>query len=346
MEEVGEVREGAATVVGRASAPSYLRAPDGTIAMGALLGLADSVAGLCGGLAALPGWVVSTNLMLRAVDLAVVGPLAFRADVLRAGRNAVVTEVQVRDAGADDRLVADGVLTSAVLVPDGGPPVYERPLVLTAPPLDPATTPALADYLGTRAPDADTLAIELTEQLRNPWGILHGGVTAALVDLAGRHATGGSASHRHRAALRRAGPGRTRDPQRRAGRDPSRRRARPRGGTRRRRVRPADGDRGRDRRALTQAGASTSAASCFASTRCATLDAAAATPSTRPRQSSRRDVRLTTASIPSASAIIEIQLALPRRSPTAIAPPAPSTASRAPIIRASARAAGSPAPGP
>jgi len=36
MEEVGEVREGAATVLGHASAPAYLRSADGTIAMGAL----------------------------------------------------------------------------------------------------------------------------------------------------------------------------------------------------------------------------------------------------------------------------------------------------------------------
>jgi uncharacterized protein (TIGR00369 family) len=194
LEEVGEPREGAATVVGHAPAPGYLRAPDGRIATGALLGLADSVAGLCGGLAALPGWVVSTNLMLRAVALDVVGPLALRADVLRAGRNAVVTGVSVRDAGAGDRLVADGALTSAILVPDGGPPVYERPLVLTAPPVDAATTPALPDYLGIEAVDDATLAIEVTDELRNPWGILHGGVTAALVDLAGRHATGGAAT--------------------------------------------------------------------------------------------------------------------------------------------------------
>ncbi len=194
MEEVGEVREGAATVLGHAPAPAYLRSADGTIAMGALLGLADSVAGLCGGLAALPGWVVSTNLMLRAVHLDIVGPLALRADVLRAGRNAVVTSVSIRDAGADDRLVADGALTSAILVPDGGPPVYDRPLRLDAPTLDPAVTPKLADFLGTRAVADDALAIDVTEQLRNPWGILHGGATAALVDLAARHATGGRAT--------------------------------------------------------------------------------------------------------------------------------------------------------
>jgi acyl-coenzyme A thioesterase PaaI-like protein len=194
LEEIGEVREGAATVRGHAPAPEYLRAPDGTIAMGALLGLADSVAGLCGGLAALPGWVVSTNLMLRAVHLDVVGPLALRADVLRAGRNAVVTSVSIRDSGAEDRLVADGALTSAILVPDGGPPVYDRPLRLDAPTLDPSVTPKLADFLGTRAVADGTLAVDVTEQLRNPWGILHGGATAALVDLAARHATGGRAT--------------------------------------------------------------------------------------------------------------------------------------------------------
>ena len=147
--------------------------------------------------------------MLRAVHLDVVGPLALRADVLRAGRNAVVTSVTIRDAGADDRLVADGALTSAILVPEGGPPVYDRPLRLDARrPLDPAATPTLADFLGIRAVDDDALAIDVTEQLRNPWGILHGGVTAALVDLAARHATGGAHDHRHRAALPRARAGR------------------------------------------------------------------------------------------------------------------------------------------
>jgi uncharacterized protein (TIGR00369 family) len=194
MEEVGETREGAATVLGHAPAPTYLRDADGSMAMGALLGLADSVAGLCGGLAALPGWVVSTNLMLRAVRLDVAGPLALRADVLRTGRSAVVTSVSIRDAGASDDLVADGVLTSAILVPAGGPPVYDRPLRLTAPTLDASATPTLPDYLGTRVVDRDEVEIDVTEQLRNPWGILHGGVTAALVDLAARHATGGRAT--------------------------------------------------------------------------------------------------------------------------------------------------------
>lgn len=194
LQEVGTPREGGASVVGDAPAPAHLRAENGTIAMGALLALADSVAGLCGGLAALPGWVVSTNLMLRAVHLDVDGPLALRADVLRAGRNAVVTGVTIHDAGADDRLVADGALTSAILVPDGGPPVYERPMRLEAPPLDAPTTPHLSEFLGIRSRSDEVLAIDVDDHLRNPWGIVHGGVTAALIDLAARHTTGGSAT--------------------------------------------------------------------------------------------------------------------------------------------------------
>jgi uncharacterized protein (TIGR00369 family) len=190
MEETGEVRPGTATVRGTAPAGDHLRLADGTIAMGALLGLADSVAGLCGGLAALPGWVVSTSLMLRAVDPRATGPLELRAGVLRAGRNAVVTAVTVHDAGGDGRLLADAALTSAVLQPEGGPPVYDRPLVLRMADAAPAHAPALAEFLAVESTGPDTIRIPITDTVRNPWGILHGAATAALVDLAARHHTG------------------------------------------------------------------------------------------------------------------------------------------------------------
>lgn len=206
MTEVGEPAPGTARVVGTVDAADHLRRPDGTIAMGALLGLADSVAGLCGGLAALPGWVVSTNLMLRAVETTVNGPLELRTEVLRAGKKAVVTDVTVHDAGADGRLVADGALTSAVLEPAGGPPVYERPLVL-----DMGTAPSgarpLHEFLALEAVDAGTVRIPITDEVRNPWGILHGAATAALVDLAARHATGAATTSD--AVLHFLNPGRT-----------------------------------------------------------------------------------------------------------------------------------------
>ena len=42
-----------------------------------------------------------------------------------------------------------------------------------------------------RAVTRDTVAIDLADELRNPWGILHGGILAMLVDIAVEHATGG-----------------------------------------------------------------------------------------------------------------------------------------------------------
>jgi uncharacterized protein (TIGR00369 family) len=158
---------------------------------GALLTLLDNVGGMCSGLAALPdGWVVSTNLAARTVPLAHTGPLRIDAEVLRRGRNNVVAAVQIHDEGAADTLVADGVLTSAILVPENGPPSHSRPLLVDAGPAPSGLTP-VHEWLGVRAINDGTVEIDLADELRNPWGILHGGVVATLVDIAAEQATGG-----------------------------------------------------------------------------------------------------------------------------------------------------------
>ena len=179
-------------LVGHAPVAPHLRGPGGGIRSGALLTMIDNVGGLGGGLAALPdGWVVSTNLVARVVALAHAGPLRLDSDLLRRGRNNVVTAVQVRDEGARDALVASAVLTSAILVPENGPPQWNRPLTLQVPGDAPLDLPSIPDWLGVRAVGADAVEIDLAAELRNPWGILHGGVVAMLVDLAAEHATGG-----------------------------------------------------------------------------------------------------------------------------------------------------------
>ncbi len=187
-----DLREGEdGRMVGRAPALEHLRAPHGGVHAGALFTLLDNVGGICAGLAALPdGWVVSTNLTARTIALAQTGPLRIEADVLRRGRNNVVTAVRMHDEGAAGALVADGVLTSAILVPEGGPPHHRRPFVMEsgAPP------PGLAhleEWLGVRTVGPDAVQIDIGEELRNPWGIVHGGVVATLVDMAAAHATGG-----------------------------------------------------------------------------------------------------------------------------------------------------------
>ena len=177
---------------GDAPASAHLRGPHGGVRAGALLAMLDNVGGLCGGLAALPeGWVVSTNLSARTVALAHTGPLRIDARVLRRGRSSVLTAVEIHDEGAHDALVVDGVLTSAILVPQNGPPQWSRPLVLEAGEPPPEPVPTVPEWLGAQAVDASTVEMALAESLRNPWGILHGGAVASLVDVAAEHVTGG-----------------------------------------------------------------------------------------------------------------------------------------------------------
>jgi uncharacterized protein (TIGR00369 family) len=181
-------------LVGHAEVAPHLLGPGGGVRTGALLTMLDNVGGLGGGLAALPdGWVVSTNLAARVCALAHAGPLRIDSALLRRGRNNVVTEIQIRDEGARDLLVASGVLTSAILVPENGPPQWSRPLVLdTTVPRDlTQNLPPIREWLGVRTIGDDAVEIDLAPELRNPWGILHGGVVATLVDLAAEHATGG-----------------------------------------------------------------------------------------------------------------------------------------------------------
>jgi len=116
--------------------------------------------------------------------------LLLRTTVLRAGRSAVVTDVRVTDTGSDGAIVADAVLTSAVLVPEGGPPKWERPAHMKAlPPAGPL--PPLVEWLGVRDVDGappGVVELDISDAVRNPWGIVHGGVTASLVDVAAERA--------------------------------------------------------------------------------------------------------------------------------------------------------------
>ncbi len=192
LHEVEPASDGSPRVEGHAPASDHLRGPRGDIRGGALLTMLDNVGGLCSGLAALPdGWVVSTNLSARTVRFDHVGPFRIDARVLRQGRASVVAAVEIRDTGARDALVVDGVLTSAILVPHNGPPEWTRPLVLDAGLAPAEPLPPVPEWLGVNAIDDSTLEMPLHETLRNPWGILHGGAVASLIDLTAEHVTGG-----------------------------------------------------------------------------------------------------------------------------------------------------------
>jgi len=206
VREVGDYAAGEIAVEGTAAVREQLTDAQGRLRAGALLTLADSVAGFCAGLAVVPdGWVVSTNLMLRAATLRPSGVLHFTSGVARRGRASVLTTVDVHDD--DGSRVASGMLTSAVLVPDGGPPQWPRPARLDAlaPPDDERN---MYDWLGIDGRDGEA-RLAVTDAVRNPWGIVHGGVTAAVIDHAATGLVRGSATYDavvHYLAPNRVGP--------------------------------------------------------------------------------------------------------------------------------------------
>jgi acyl-coenzyme A thioesterase PaaI-like protein len=188
---------GSPVIEGWAPVNDFVRGPGGGMSAGALVTLADGAGGLCGGLAVLPRWVVSTNLMFRMARLDHVGPIRARARVLRVGRRSgVVTGVEMRDKGNRDALVGEAVLTSAALEPPDGMPLPTRPIHIDpGPPLE--LEGSLRDALGiyeVDPPDGYDAAVRLdvTDEVRNPWGIVHGGATAVLVDVVAEAAQGHS----------------------------------------------------------------------------------------------------------------------------------------------------------
>src|SRR5437763_7842576 len=85
--------------------------------------------------------------------------------------------------------------------------VLLRPMLhYSVPP--PSELVTLDEWLGVRSAGRNAVEIDLADELRNPWGILHGGVVATLVDLAAEHATGGVTTDvvLHFLAPNRAGP--------------------------------------------------------------------------------------------------------------------------------------------
>ena len=185
LEEVDD-GSGSPGIEGFAPVRDGVRTPAGGMSMGALLTLSDGLGGLCGGLAVLPRWVVSTNLMFRMARPDHVGPIRGRASVVRRGRNGVVTHVELRDDGNAGALVGEAVLTSAALEPPEDMFTPPRPVSIDPGPL-PEIEGTLRAALGIREvdpPDGYDAAVrmEVTDEVRNPWGIVHGGATAMLLE--------------------------------------------------------------------------------------------------------------------------------------------------------------------
>jgi len=165
----------------------------GGVRLGITTYLTDVATGITSGLPVLSRgeWVVTTDLSVTLSGAVTVGPMRIDARAVRVGTTTVVASFDIVDESIVDGspVVGGGTSTSRPF-----PFEFERDI--TQFPVgellahdgwdDPPDHSLLEEIDGhvRRSGAASSITIELVERLRNPWGILHGGVTASLVDLA------------------------------------------------------------------------------------------------------------------------------------------------------------------
>lgn len=190
--ELGDGTAPLPTTRGAFAAPAHVVDAEGRLETGMLASLTDSIGGMTSGLACLPDWIVTTNLSLRRAPDALRGPvgtgdLTIDTRVMRRGRSSVVTRSTVRDLASQE--VATSWITCAVLTPAGGPPPFTRPVKLNHLEFDadPLYRLSPTEFFALEAgPRPGVVRLHPAVHLRNPWGILHGGAVAHLLDSAAR----------------------------------------------------------------------------------------------------------------------------------------------------------------
>jgi len=192
IEEIGDGTAALPHTVGHfAGRPATLDA-DGRLGTGLLVANIDSIGGMTSGLAALPDWIVTTNLTVRRASSALTGPngtgpLVFDTQVLRRGRSSVVTRVEVTNISGHG--VASSWMTCAILTPEDGPPPFIRPIprLERAEPTEPIYANSPSQFFNlTAGEQPGVISLEVEQRLRNPWGILHGGSSSVALDTAAR----------------------------------------------------------------------------------------------------------------------------------------------------------------
>jgi uncharacterized protein (TIGR00369 family) len=192
LEEEPPAGDAPAAVIGRAPASPPLLLAGGRLAAGPLAALVDTVGGMTCGLALQPDWVVTSTLTL------LVGPdpwpeggaLVARGRLLHAGRRSAASQVLLGSPEAPEASAVALISSARVRVPT----LSNRPRPLRRPAPEPELGRPLAALvdLATSQERSEPVRVELADTLRNPLGILHGGLTAVLADAAARRLAGPS----------------------------------------------------------------------------------------------------------------------------------------------------------
>ena len=176
-----------------------LAGSDGGVRLGITTYLTDVATGISSGLpvAGRGEWVVTTDLSVTLTSPVTVGPMRIDARAVRIGATTVIASFDIIDesldadgyGGAGAKIVGGGTSTSRPFAVQFSEEIMRFPVgeLLSHDGFAEPPNHSLLEEVGGqihRTGASATVTIELTDRLRNPWGILHGGVTASLVDLA------------------------------------------------------------------------------------------------------------------------------------------------------------------
>jgi uncharacterized protein (TIGR00369 family) len=159
----------------------------GSLRIGAVSYAVDVATGIASGLAVLDRdlWVVTTDLDVHLTLPVTVGPLRVDVEVLRAGATTAVAAFALHDEG-DGRQVGGGTATGRPFPFNFDRSFLQMPIGQPIGAVDDDRTrhPMVTEF-GCRIGEDGSVEVDIADWLRNPWGILHGGVTACLIDVAG-----------------------------------------------------------------------------------------------------------------------------------------------------------------
>jgi acyl-coenzyme A thioesterase PaaI-like protein len=182
------VRTGDSTVSTTLGLRDSLLDDHGLLRIGVISYTVDIATGLAMGVAVLDRelWVVTTDLDVHLTTPVRTGPLRVEVEVLRAGETTAVSSFSLHDDGLG-RIIGGGTATGRPF-----PFKFDRTHLeqRLGEPLDhsrglePVGGHLIRD-LGLRVGEDGTVEVDIEDWLRNPWGILHGGVTACMIDVAG-----------------------------------------------------------------------------------------------------------------------------------------------------------------
>ncbi len=163
-----------------------LRDERGALRIGAVAYIADIATGLVSGLAVIDRdlWVVTTDLDVHVTESVVDGPVRVHASTVRAGATTAVAAFTVHDEGTG-RVVGGGTGTFRPFTFD-----FDRAMLATPIGVERrhdvgvvVDRTRVVDDLGFRLGEDGSVEVSVEGWLRNPWGMLHGGVIGCLVDV-------------------------------------------------------------------------------------------------------------------------------------------------------------------